>query len=199
MVAAAGSAEGVGSLGATPEGECGAAAPRPRQSPAATSTALALASTCHSSMAMPDRTMSQWRTKKVAAKVGIVALPQTLDMLEPGIVVLQGPPASGQMTFVLQALLSTAYEKNLAVGYVSDAHPTFVARQLQAMAFHLGITIKNICLFPARPYEGKDRVQHWQQLIEFGDDASKERFREQVVAALRARFPEIFRAKGAAA
>jgi hypothetical protein len=92
------------------------------------------------------------RTKK-AAKAEIVPLPQTLDMLEPGIIVLQGPPASGQMTFVLQTLLSAAYEKNLAVGYVSDVHPTFVARQLQVMAFRLGITIKNICLFPDTPIE----------------------------------------------
>jgi hypothetical protein len=52
--------------------------------------------------------------------------------------------------------------------------------------------------FPARSFKGKDRQTHWQQPIEFGDDASRDRFREQAVAALRARYPDLFKAKAAA-
>jgi hypothetical protein len=51
--------------------------------------------------------------------------------------------------------------------------------------------------FPARPYEGKDGAQHWQQLIEFGDSSSKTRFQEQAIAALRERYPDIFKATAA--
>jgi hypothetical protein len=51
--------------------------------------------------------------------------------------------------------------------------------------------------FPARPYEGKDGAQHWQQLIEFGDPSSKARFQAQALAALRERYPDIFKATAA--
>ena len=46
--------------------------------------------------------------------------------------------------------------------------------------------------FPARPYEGKDGAQHWQQLIEFGDPSSKARFQAQALEALRDKYPTIF-------
>jgi hypothetical protein len=51
--------------------------------------------------------------------------------------------------------------------------------------------------FPARGYTDKDGAQRWQQLIEFGDSSSKARFQEQAVAALRDRYPEIFKATAA--
>jgi hypothetical protein len=65
-----------------------------------------------------------------------------------------------------------------------------------------GLFIHDCCLhcknnrwwiaFPARGYADKDGAQRWQQLIEFGDPASKARFQEQAIAALRARYPDIF-------
>jgi hypothetical protein len=78
--------------------------------------------------------------------------PQTLDVLEPGVIVLRGPPVSGKASFFLQALLSAA-NKGLAVGYICGAHPTFVTRQLEAMLTYLGLTSKNLYLFPDAPSE----------------------------------------------
>jgi hypothetical protein len=51
--------------------------------------------------------------------------------------------------------------------------------------------------FPARPYEDNDGAQHWQPLLEFGDAASRGRFQEQAIAALRERYPDIFKATAA--
>jgi hypothetical protein len=75
-----------------------------------------------------------------------------LDVLEPGVVVLRGPPVSGKASVFLQALLGAA-NKGLAVGYVSSAHPSFAARQLEAMLTYLGLTSKNLYLFPDAPRE----------------------------------------------
>jgi hypothetical protein len=75
-----------------------------------------------------------------------------LDVLEPGVVVLQGPPVSGRASLFLQALLSAA-NKGLAVGYISGAHPSFVTRQLEVMLTYLGLTSKNLYLFPDAPRE----------------------------------------------
>jgi hypothetical protein len=47
--------------------------------------------------------------------------------------------------------------------------------------------------FPARSYGGADGAQHWKPLIEFGNADSRDRFREQAIAALREKYPEIFR------
>jgi hypothetical protein len=45
---------------------------------------------------------------------------------------------------------------------------------------------------PARPYTGKDGKQHWQPMLEFGDEDSRARFQTGVLAALRFRFPNVF-------
>ena len=46
--------------------------------------------------------------------------------------------------------------------------------------------------FPARPYEGKDGVQQWKPLLEFGDPSSKARFQAQALEALRDKYPTLF-------
>jgi hypothetical protein len=51
--------------------------------------------------------------------------------------------------------------------------------------------------FPARSYEGKDGVQQWRPLLEFGDPSSKARFQEQAIEALHDRYPDIFKATAA--
>jgi hypothetical protein len=70
-----------------------------------------------------------------------------------------------------------------------------------------GLLVHDCCLhckggqwwvsFPARSYEGRDGVQQWKPLLEFGDPSSKARFQEQALAALRERFPAIFEAAAA--
>jgi hypothetical protein len=45
---------------------------------------------------------------------------------------------------------------------------------------------------PAKPYTGKDGVQRWQPILEFGDNDSRRRFQEAALAALRFRFPDTF-------
>jgi hypothetical protein len=76
----------------------------------------------------------------------------------PGVVVLQGPPVSGKASFVLQALLGAAH-KGLAVGYICGAHPSFVARQLEAMLAYLGLTSRNLYLFPDAPRIEAERLK----------------------------------------
>jgi hypothetical protein len=89
---------------------------------------------------------------------------RTLDVLEPGVIVLHGPPVSGKVSLVLQALLSAA-NKGFAVGYISGAHPSFVTRQLEAMLTHLGLTSRNLYLFPEAPREAIE-AERLKKLIE---------------------------------
>jgi hypothetical protein len=52
---------------------------------------------------------------------------------------------------------------------------------------------------PAKPYTGRDGVQRWQPIREFGDNDSRRRFQEAALAALHFRFPNVFPASLVAA
>ena len=91
-------------------------------------------------------------------------LVNVLDILHPGVVLLHGPPINGKASIILQALLSAA-SMGLAVGYVSNAHPSFVARHLETMLFQLGLTSKNFYLLPDAPIEAI-KAERLRSLIE---------------------------------
>jgi hypothetical protein len=92
----------------------------------------------------------------------------------------------------IEAIAFRAYSKNTLLGFASFA------------LGQSGLLVHDCCVhcqkgkywisFPAKSYTDKDGVRQWKPILEFGDAASRARFQQQAIAALRERFPEIFKA-----